>query len=172
MATVTKRIEPHRRLGLSSTPSLQIAQKAGLTAKKGAPVYIDSSGYIASSLTSGTNAEIEPAGSGYIVGFLEEDGASDSTNTSKVGVVPALPGMMFKGQLIEVTTGSLHAIAQTDLGANLGLGKISGDTHFGVVGDPTSSKEAVKCVELIDPVGTAGGLVGFIVRAAWRQLDV
>jgi hypothetical protein len=171
MAKVTKAISPHRRLGLSSTPSLQIAQVAGLVAKKGAPVYIDGNGFIASSLATGTEVMAVATG-GLVLGFLQEDGASDSSNTSKVGVTPALPGMSFKGQLIEVTTGSLHVIEQTDLGASGGLAKLSGDTHFGVNVVPGTSRDVVVINELIDPVGTIGGLVGFYVRAEFRQMDL
>lgn len=173
MSTVTKRIEPHRRLGLSSTPSLQIAQAASLTAKKGAPVYIDSSGYIAASPTDSvsSNACVQAAATGAIIGFLQEDGASDANNTTKVGVIPALPGMMFKGQLINSASGSLTASAQTDVGAAMGLAKLSGDTHYGVDKGIQSSRDCVQVFELIDPVGTSGGQVGFVVRAGWRQLD-
>ena len=172
MATVTKAISPHRRLGLSSTPSMRIEQTTGFTAKKGAPVYIDSSGQIASSVSTGgsTGYQIEGPSSGLIVGFLTEDGASGLSN--KIGFVPALPGMMFKGQLCETTTGSLHVLAQTDVGASAGLVRFSGDTHFGVNVTPHASKECVKIVELIDDVGTTGGMVGFVVHATWRQLDL
>jgi hypothetical protein len=172
MAAVTKRIAPHRRLGLSSTPSLRIAQKDGLTSIKGAPVRIDSSGFVASCITTGTHSEIEGTATGHIIGFLQEDGASDSSNNSKVGVTPALPGMMFKGQFVEITTGSLKATVQTAVGSKAGLAKLSGDTHFGVVITPTASYDCVLILELIDPVGTVGGQVGFVVRAAWRQLDL
>lgn len=172
MASVTKRIAPHRRLGLSSTPSLRIAQKDGLTSIKGAPVKIDSSGFIASCITTGTHSEIEGAATGFMVGFLQEDGASDSSDNSKVGVTPALPGMMFKGQFIEITTGSLKATVQTAVGSNAGLAKLSGDTHFGVTITPTASYDCVTILELVDAVGTTGGLVGFVVRAGWRQLDM
>jgi hypothetical protein len=174
MASVTKRIEPHRRLGLNATPSLQIAQVAGLTAVKGAPVYIDSNGYIAASGTDSvsSNSAVQAAASTSIVGFLQEDGASDSSNTSKVGVTPALPGMMFKGQLLDSSSGSLTASAQTDVGANMGLAVLDGDTHYGVDKGIASSRDCVTVLELIDASGTCGGLVGFVVRAGWRQLDV
>ena len=173
MATVTKRIEPHRRLGLSSTPMMNIEQATSFTGKKGEPVFIDGSGQIRASETTGTTTGYQIAQvseSGLIAGFLTEDGASG--DSVKIGFVPALPGMMFKGQLVETTTGSLHVLAQTDVGASMGLVKFSGDTHYGVNSTPGSGNECVKVVELIDTVGTTGGMVGFVVNAEWRQLDL
>jgi len=175
MATVTKRIEPHRRLGLSSTPTLQIAQAASLAAVKGAPVQI-TSGYINVCDTASVSSadQVKPAASGdYLLGFLQEDGAGSASNTSKVGVTPALPGMIFKGQLIDNSTGALVTLVQaTHLGAKAGLAKLSGDTHYGVDMSPASSADCVTVVELIDAIGTSGGQVGFVVNASWRQIDV
>jgi len=174
MATVVKRIEPHRRLGLSSTPSMQIAQASGLAAVKGAPIYIDSSGNIASTLTSGgaTGYAVTTVASGALIaGFLQEDTASDTTKP-KISFTPSLPGMMFKGQLVESTTGSLHVLAQTDVGSSGGLIRFSGDTHFGVNTTPGSSQACVMITELLDDIGTTGGMVGFVVRASFRQLDL
>ena len=178
MATVTKRIEPHKRLGLSSTPTIQIEQKASSTFVKGAPVYIDSTGYLTSSpvdTLSSSHSAIQAAAA-EIIGFAQEAGANSASNTTKVGVIPALPGMTFKGQLISTTdsssAGGLHAIEQTHLGGTYGLAKLSGDTHYGVDVDFASSRNAVVITELIDAVGDSGGQVAFIVRAGWRQLDL
>lgn len=101
---------------------------------------------------------------------MAEDGSSTS-DTNKRGIVPALPGMMFKGQLVDSSSGSLTASAQTDVGAAMGLALLSGDTHYGVDKGIQSSRDCVQVLELIDDAGTCGGLVGFVVRAAWRQLD-
>lgn len=170
MATVTKRIEPHRRLGLSSTPSIQAAQKASSSYVKGDPVYIDSSGYVAASPTASvSSSDAIDTADADIFGFVQEDGANSASNTSKVGVTPALPGMTFKGQLIDTTAASLASLAQTDLGAKMGLAKLSGDTHYGVDKGTASSRDCVLVIELIDPVGTSGGQVGFVVRDTWNQ---
>lgn len=170
MAIVTKRIEPHRRLGLSSTPSMQIAQASGFAAKKGAPVVINSSGQIASAVTTGTApATTENVASGGVIfGFVQEDGASDSSNTSKVSVTPALPGMMFKGQL--VTSSALAVTAQSHVGASGGLALISGDTHWGVSTNPADY--CLFITELIDDIGTCGGMVGFVIRTLYQQMGV
>jgi len=171
MATVTKRIEPHRRLGLSSTPSLQVAQKASAAYKKGAPVYIDGDGYLAASpIASVSSSSAIDTAAADIIGFVQEDGAADASNTSKVGVTPALPGMTFKGQLINTATPGLATIAQTDLGAAMGLAKLSGDTHYGVDKGTASSRDCVIVTELIEAVGTSGGQVGFMVRDTWNQM--
>ena len=170
MATVTKRIEPHRRLGLSSTPILQIAQVASASYVKGAPVYIDSDGYLAASPTASvSSADAIDTAAADIFGFVAEDGANSASNTSKVAVIPALPGMIFKGQLISTTSAALATSAQTDVGAAMGLAKLSGDTHYGVDKSTASSRDCVLVVELIDPVGTSGGQVGFMVRDTWNQ---
>jgi hypothetical protein len=159
-------------LGLNATPLLNIAQKASSTYKKGAPAYIDSSGHLAASPTDSvsSNSCIQAAGTGAILGFMAEDGSS-ATDTDKRGIIPALPGMMFKGQLVDSGSGSLTASAQTDVGAAMGLCLLSGDTHYGVDKGIASSRDCVQVLELIDDVGTCGGLVGFVVRAGWRQLD-
>ncbi len=171
MAVVTKRIEPHRRLGLSSTPSIQAAQVASAAYKKGDPVYISASGYVtASPVASVSSHSAIDTAAGDITGFVQEDGANSASNTSKVGVTPALPGMMFKGQLIDTTTGALATVAQTDLGANMGLAKLSGDTHYGVDKGTASNRDCVQVLELIDAVGTSGGQVGFIVRDTWNTM--
>ena len=173
MAVVTKRIEPHRRLGLSSTPTIQAAQAASLGAVKGAPVQI-TSGYInvCDTASVSSSSQVKPVGSGdYILGFLQEDGASSASNTSKVGVIPATDQQMFKGQLMDSSTGALVTVAQTHLGTKCGLGVLSADTHYAVDVSPASSADMLTIVELIDAVGTSGGQVGFIVNANWRQLS-
>jgi hypothetical protein len=67
---------------------------------------------------------------------------------------------------------ALVTLAQTHLGTSVGLGLLSGDTHYGVDVSPAASADCVTIVELIDAVGTVGGQVGFIVKALWRELDV
>jgi hypothetical protein len=101
---------------------------------------------------------------------MQEDGSSAS-DTNKRSVTPALPGMMFKGQLVNSATAVLAVSAQTDVGAAMGLCLISGDSYYGVDKGVASSRDCVNVLELIDDVGTCGGLVGFVVRAGWRQLD-
>jgi hypothetical protein len=174
MAVVTKRIEVHRRFGLSSTPTIQIAQVASLSAVKGAPVYVDSNGFIAPSTTETVGTcEMISTVSRIIVGFLQEDGAGSAQNTSKVGVTPAVPGVTFKGQLIDSTgdsaAGALATIAQNDLFTLVGLGYCASDTHYGVDKGVAGSRDCLMIVELIDPVGTVGGLVGFQVRDTWNM---
>jgi hypothetical protein len=174
MPQVTKRIEPHRRLGLSSTPTIRHNQKASAAYIKGAPVYIDSNGFVAACTvdTVSANSCIKAAASQSILGFAQEAGASSASDTSKVGVTPALPGMMFKGQLVDSTSNAIVASQMTDVGANMGLCLISGDTMYGVDKGVASSRDCVQVLELIDDSGTTGGQVGFVVRAGWRQLDL
>jgi hypothetical protein len=173
MATVTKRLEPHRRMGLSTTPSLVAAQASAATFVKGAPVNI-TSGYIAAASTTSVNSHsVVTKSAKTVLGIAAED--ATASDTSKLGVVPALPGMLFKGQVIDITAssnaGALATLAQTHLGAKAGLAVMSGDTHYGVdVG--STSYQIVQIVELIDAVSTSGGLVGFVVLQAYRGMDI
>ena len=177
MATVTKRIMAHKRLGLAATPLMNAAQKASASYVAGAPVYIDSNGYLAACTvdTEGSSSAslVKAAASQSIVGFANQAGAGSASDTTAVGFVPALPGVMFKGQLVDSTSsGSAGTLAQTDLGADMGIAKLSADTHYGVDKGVASSRDCVTVVDLIDDVGDSGGQVGFIVRAGWRQLDL
>ena len=175
MATVTKRIQPHRRLGLSATPTIQIAQKSSASFVKGAPVYIDSTGYLAASPTDTLSSSHKAVQSvaPEVLGFAQED--AESGNTSKVGVVPALPGMMFKGQAIDTTAsssaGALGTIAQTHVGGVYGIAKLSADTHYAIDLGMASNRSPALVLELLDPVSTVGGVVGFVIRTGWRQID-
>jgi hypothetical protein len=172
MAVVTKRIEVHRRLGLNATPTMQIAQYATSTYVKGAPVYISGGYLVASPLDSVGTCSLIGTAAGDISGFVQEDGAASGSDASKVGMTPAIPEVTFKGQLIDSTgdsnAGALATIEQTDLGAHMGLGKCSGDTHLGVDKGIAGSRDCVIVTELIDPVGTVGGLVGFVIRDTWN----
>jgi hypothetical protein len=164
-------------LGLNATPTLQVAQVTAASFKKGAPVYL-TGGYLNPTTTDSISSShiAVTAAAAVILGFVQEDGAADASNLSKVGVIPAVPGMIFKGQLISTTdsssAGGLHAIEQAHLGTNVGLAVLDGDTHYGVDVDLASSRDPVTIVELIDPVGTVGGQVGFVVRAGWRQMSL
>ena len=175
MAKVTKRIEPHRRLGLSSTPTIQIKQKSSAVFIKGAPVYIDSTGYVVKSPTDAVSSShvAVQAVAPEVLGFAQED--AESSNTSVVGITPALPGMMFKGQVIDTTAdssvGALATLAQSHLGGIFGLALLNGDTHYGVDIGFASNRSPALVLELIDAVSTVGGQVGFVIRTGWRQID-
>lgn len=175
MAQATTRIKASRKLGLAATPSLVGAQVSAGTASKGHPVYIDSSGYIAASVTASASSStvvVAKASSAQIAGFLQE--GMTASSTSNVGYTPAVPGVTFSAHITDEagSPSSNATIAQTDLGATMAIGKVSGDSHYSLVkSDSTASVQSARVVELIDPVGTVNGRVGFVVREAWRQVD-
>jgi hypothetical protein len=172
-AIATIKIRPHRRLGLNTTPTICAAQGSADTFVQGDPVEFDS-GYVgAADLTAIASVGDCVDVSAGIIGFADMDATSSST--AKVNVTPALPGMMFKGQLItSETTPALVTIAQTHLGATAAITKLDTDSVYAVdIGATAVAAEPmVKIVELIDPVGTVGGEVGFIVLQTGRTLDV
>lgn len=172
MPIVTERIRPHKRLGLSSTPTMSAPQVAGLTAQQGTPIHI-ASGYVTATPTDDLSSRfaVQAATDAAIMGFLCEDGASDSSDTSDITFVPALENITFKGQLINSISGTLAVCQGSDVGLNAGLAHLTGDTHYGVDKGFSTSRDCVMITELIDASGTCGGLVGFVVRADWRQMN-
>ncbi len=172
MALVNIKIRPHRRLGLNATPTIREAQASAGTFVQGAPVNFQS-GYITAcatqSVTTGAAVDISTG----VLGIADEP--ATASDVSKVCVTPALPGMMFRGQLItSETTAALVALLQTHIGALAALTLVTSDTHYGVdIGATAIAAEpCVKIVELIDAVGTSGGEVGFVFLQTVRHLDV
>ena len=173
MALVNIKIRPHRRLGLNATPTIREAQASAGTFVQGAPVNFQS-GYVAACATqsvAGNGAAVDI--STGVLGIADEP--ATASDVSKVCVTPALPGMMFRGQLVtSETTAALVALTQAHIGALAALTLITSDTHYGVdIGATAISGEpCVKIVELIDAVGTSGGEVGFVFLQTVRHLDV
>ena len=172
-AIATKKIMPHRTLGLNTHPVIVAAQGSADTFVAGDPVEFDS-GYVgAADVTAIASVGDCVDVSAGIIGFAAEPATASST--AKVGVHVATPQTMFKGQLItSETTPALVTIAQTHLGATAAITKLDTDSVYAVdVGATAVAAEPlVKIVELIDPVGTSGGEVGFIVLQTGRNLDV
>ena len=173
MALVTIKLRPHRKLGMNATPTIREAQASAGTFVQGAPVNFQS-GYIAACATqavAGNGAAVDV--STGVLGIADEPAAS--SDVSKVNVTPALPGQMFRGQLItSETTAALVTLAQTHIGALAALTLVTSDTHYGVDIGATAigAEPCVKIVELIDPIGTSGGEVGFVFLQGVRHLDV
>ena len=172
MPIVTKRIRPHRRLGLSSTPTMQVKRIAGLTAAQGAPIMLASGEVIATQTDDLSHGYcVQAATDAQIMGFLSEDGGSDSSDSSKIAFVPALANMTFKGQLVNTLSSALAVTHHTDVGMTAGLAHLTDGVNYGVDKGYSTSRDCLMVTELIDASGTCGGLVGFVVRAGWRQLD-
>ena len=171
MATVNIPIRPSTRTGLVSTPGAAGEQKTSAVVIRGNPIRIDSTGYlIASGTASGSSSAlvVNTVSSGQIAGFLQK--GMTSTSTAVVEYVVAQEGMVFEGTLVNDTSASSAAVAQTDIGAGMGLALISGDTLYGVnKGEGSSTLQCVLIVGLIDPIGTANGRVQFVINEGWRQ---
>lgn len=175
MAQAVIPIRPSKTMGLNSTPTLSAAQVSAGVAVVGDPVYIDSNGYLAASVTASASSSavvVAKSASAQIAGFLGEAMAASSTNA--VTYTPALPGVVFQANLTDEagSPSSNATIAQTDLGATMAIGKANGDSVYSLVkSDSTASVQSAVVVGFIDAVGTAGGRVEFVVREAWRQLN-
>jgi hypothetical protein len=160
-------------MGLNSTPTRSVAQVSAGTAALGDPIYIDASGYLAASATTSASSSavvVNASASAQIAGFLGE--AMAASSTSDVTYTPALAGVIFQANLSDEagSPSSNAAIAQTDLGANMAIGKVSGDSVYSLIkSDSTASVQSAIVVGFIDAVGTAAGRVEFVVREAWRQ---
>jgi hypothetical protein len=93
-------------------------------------------------------------------------------NDGTIGFEEAVDSTIFVGILGGSTTGN-PAIAQTTLGLILGLTKDAGNNFWYVDNDITavSGGACVQITDLIDPVGTVNGRVGFKVLHAACQLS-
>jgi hypothetical protein len=173
MTAVKRPIIASKSLGLNPPPMLACAQKANSTYVRGAPVYLDTNGYLAATGvdTVGSDSCVKAAASAKIVGFVAEAGAASSSDTTAVAYHAAIEAQLFEGNLIDGTASSnAHTLAQTDVGGAYGLCKPTGETHYGVDAGAASSRDCVTVVDLVDAIGTVNGRVQFIVRASWRQL--
>lgn len=163
------RILPHRRLGLSSTPTAGNAEGDNQTFNKGDPIQI-ASGYVKAMSTVSVNSNTAIKKSQKIAGFVARDG-KNNTNNPRAPFVPALPDVVFKGYLVHNTKSSAK-IAQAQVGTSYPLVKIQNDSYFGVAIDSTKSNASVdthvKVVELLDAIDTVNGRVGFIVDDSHR----
>ena len=172
MATVNKKLRPHRRLGLHSTPTMALPQKSDQTFVQGAPVNLNASGEVIAcatqSVTTGDAVDV----SEQLIGIAGEPASSGST--AKRTFTPFMQGMIFKGQLMtSETTAALVTTTQAHVGDTACLTKVTGDTHYGVdIGATAVAAEAcVKIVEIIE-LGVSGGDVGFVLLDAAQNLFV
>ena len=170
-----QRIQPGRRLGLSATPIISVRQVASCAVLTGAPVYIDGNGFLAAwptdSVTSDLN--LKPVASNQGCGFAAAPGANSASDTSLLPFYPLLDGLIMVANLVDGTDGSNnHTLAQTDLDALACPTLIDGETLYALNLDTTGSRDAARIVELIDPIGTVNGRVGFVIRETYKQLHI
>lgn len=119
---------------------------------------------VAKTLTQG-KVQNQPAAFPIPVGVWPNDGT--------MGLHEAIDTTIFMGVLGGSTTDTDGTIAQTDLGAIFGLTKDAGNGFWYVDKDKTTAATGAcaQITDLIDPVGTLHGRVGFKVLHAAQQLS-
>ena len=178
MAQTPTRLRPYSRMGLTSTPMIVGRQKANSTYVIGAPVFLDGSGYVAAATVAASlgAGNVVSGVTVAIAGFVAENGAASSSDTTNVTVHAAVEGMEFIGHVISAASASSNAkLAQTDVGAVMFLAKQNSDTHWGVIKHGNSSFAAgthvdVVVTRLVDAASTVNGRVAFMIKDDWRQL--
>lgn len=155
-----------RRLGLSATPTMLFYEGATQAFKAGAPVQF-ASGYITEiQETDGSDYIVNS--DDYIVGFTAEP-ASTTTGTL-IGVVPAMPGVTFMANVYHATASS-SVLALAQIGVTYGLIQVAKTGHWRIdLAEADTTDSVVKCVGLIDAIGTTHGRMEFVVCAAHQVL--
>jgi hypothetical protein len=133
-------------MGMSSIPVLELDKATGTTFKKGAVVIF----------TSGLIVEAADGPStGTVVGIAAEDADSGQT---LVHVWPALPNIIFTGNVATGDSGATVASAATDKGTAYGMA-VNSSIWYVNKGD--TSDLLVMIVKLVDAAATAWGQVDF-----------
>jgi hypothetical protein len=191
-------IYPYKVLigGTAQAVMLRRLEKATQTFLQGTPVQVEvASGFIIAC------AAITSVATALIAGFSGEPGANLTTsgvaktltqsgnpvnqpnavfipvgawpNDGTTGFHEAIDSTIFIGVEGGSTTDADGTIAQTDLGALFGLTKDAGNNFWYVDKDKTTAATGgcVVITDLIDPVGTLHGRVGFKVLHAAQQLS-
>jgi hypothetical protein len=133
--------------GGQSVPMLHGAEEASSTFSKGDPLIV------ASTAGQVEEAATEPVDNIY--GIANED--ASGTTAADVAFVPALPGIIFEGNI--GTSTSAGAIAASDLNALYPLQLSSGDWF---VDKTDNTNPCVRVVGFRDKVGTVNGRVYFV----------
>lgn len=152
---VTRSFAPAKTYGLYSTPVEEAKEAASQTYTKGA-VLIPS---LTSSAVNGYVAEgaADPA-AGVIIGVALEAGKNTSAGVGTTHYVPALPGVIFEGQVYHGTAASA-VIATADRFKQYGIAKSGANW---VIDKSETTHKDVRIVGFKDPVGTLNGVVYFV----------
>lgn len=127
----------------------------------GAPV-IFSSGKVVEAATS---AGVYAAAAVKIVGIAAQDFNNTTSNTQdKFPVVPVPPGIVFEG-VLSGSTGTTHALAQSDVGTDHRLVRSDDKAWYLAADDDASKNLRTRIVGLKDAIGTAEGKVYFIFQS-------
>jgi hypothetical protein len=180
--------------GTAQAVMRRLAEKATQTFLIGTPVQVDAAtGFIQAC------AAIVSAATALIAGFSAEFGANLTTsgvaktltygsvqNQSAAVLIPvgappndgttgfneAVDSTIFVGTKGGSINGS-PAVAQTDLGKIFGLTKDAGNNYWYIDADITTvaGGACVEITDLVDPIGTVNGRLGFKVLHAAQQLS-
>lgn len=138
-----------KMLGLTSVPVLKAQEAASETFVEGSPLLIGTGGAENELAEAATDAVND------IVGIANH--AASGTQGTDVEFVPALPGIIFEGNIgTSVTAG---AIVADDL-MNVFPLTLTGTEWF--INNSDNTTPAVRVVGFKDPVGTVNGRVYFI----------
>lgn len=147
---ITRSFKPAFTLGLTSMPTLTIAEGASQSFLQN-EVIVASSGYGVAT-TAGDN---EPT-LATILGVSAEAAHNTSAGLYNITYTPALPNVVFEGQLyIAAGTGITQAMVGGAYELNVSSNK------WYIDGDNTTD-ERVRVIGLKDPIGTVDGVVYFV----------
>ena len=153
---VTRAIHPSETMGIGSIPMLWQLEGASETFKRGCPIgrgASSSAGYL---VANGTGS------AGTILGVAMEDGHNTSRGLYTMPYVPALPHILFEGQVHHATSASAAKIQQSDMGSSFGLALTSAGKSY--INKADISAPQITIVDFIDPVGTTNGRVKFLFK--------
>lgn len=146
-ATAKHSILVAKYFGLHASPSVQGIEGAAQSWKKGA---------------------LLKAAGGKIVIATESDatlllgialGDASGVTDKKANFCPALPHVVFQGELSDLTDGA-YTLVQTDLYGDFGL-NVAGDGKWFVDADEAAAEQVVTIMGFKDPVGTNNAIVYF-----------
>src|SRR5574343_46590 len=149
---LTRGFKPAYVMGLTVIPTETIAEGASQTFLKG-EVLVASSGYAV--VGTGAASDDQPT-LATILGVAAEPGRNAAAGLYNVTYTPALPNVVFEGQLM-FDAGT--ALAQAHVGAVYGI-DVTSNKWF-VEGDETTD-ERVRVIGLKDAIGTVDGVVYFV----------
>lgn len=157
----SKRFRAVRSLmGGGSLPTMQVTKASGVTWPDGAIIIAT------------TNLAVEAAdnvATDVILGVAIGEEASSNTNT-KALITPALPGIVFRGQIATSTAGATFDTATTHrYTAGTSAYDLAEDNDIWYIDIATSNDDLVVIIDFVDPVGTAWGEVEFVfINSIWN----
>lgn len=145
----------------TSLPTMRVTKTSGDTWPKGAIIIED------------TNLAVEAANStadtGTVLGVAIHEEATGNSNTSAL-ITPALPGIVFQGQIGTGTSGGTVVTATTHRYTAGGSAyDLATNNDIWYINVGAASDNNVVIIDFVDPVGTAWGVVEFVfIDSMWN----